>query len=131
MSKLVYGKGFNDRSRPTKVDGKNVKEYELWRQMLNRCYGEKYQDIQPTYKGCNVSDNFLNYAYFYDWCQQQIGFKSIDEKGRSWHLDKDILFTGNKIYSEDTCVFVPREINNFFTDRGNDRGDYPVGVSFH
>ena len=46
-------------------------------------------------------------------------------------MDKDILlFVGNKTYSETTCVFVPQEINKFFNECGNARGDYPVGVHF-
>jgi len=57
-------------------------------------------------------------------------FGKVDEKGRSWCLDKDLLIAGNKLYSEHTCVFVPNEINVFFTDRGNARGEYPVGVNF-
>ena len=99
--------------------------------MLERCFSEKLQTRYPTYKGCNVSDNFLNYSYFYDWCQEQIGFGNVDENGRSWCLDKDLLFVGNKTYSETACVFVPNEINVFFTDRGNARGEYPLGVSFY
>ena len=131
MSKLVWGVGFNDKTRPANVDGKSVKEYALWLNMLKRCFSEECQNKQPTYKGCNVSDNFLSYAFFYDWCHKQIGFKSVDENGSSWCLDKDLLFVDNKTYSETACVFVPQEINLFFIDRGNDRGEYPVGVSFH
>ena len=131
MSKLVYGVGVNDKTRTAFVDGKNVKEYVLWKDMLKRCFSEKYQTHRPTYIGCSVSDNFLNYSYFYDWCQEQIGFGNIDEKGCSWHLDKDLLFVGNKVYSENTCVFVPHEINSFFVDCGASRGDYPLGVDFH
>ena len=131
MGKLVFGVGFNDKTRPVFVDGKMAKEYGLWQDMLKRCFSEKSQTRYPTYKGCNVSDNFLNYSFFYDWCQEQIGFGKVDEKGRSWCLDKDLLFVGNKTYSETTCVFVPQEINKFFTDSGNARGEYPVGVSFN
>ena len=131
MSKLVYGKGFNDKTRPAKVGGKIVKEYDLWQSMLERCFGEKLQTRYPTYKGCNVSDNFLNYSFFYDWCQEQTGFGKVDDKGRCWQLDKDLLFIGNKTYSETTCVFVPQEINLFFNECGNARGEYPVGVCFH
>ena len=131
MSKLVYGVGFNDKTRPAKVDGKIVKEYDLWQSMLKRCFNENCQNKQPTYKGCNVSDNFLNYAYFYDWCHEQVGFGKVDDKGRYWQLDKGLLFVGNKTYSETACVFVPNEINLFFNNHGNARGEYPVGVSFY
>ena len=131
MSKLVCGVGFNDRTRPARVEGKLVKEYLLWADMLKRCFSEKYQTKFPTYKGCNVSDNFLNYSYFYDWCHKQIGFGKVDEKGRSWCLDKDLLIIGNKTYSETTCVFVPNEINVFFNEHGNARGEHPLGVNFH
>ena len=131
MSKLVYGVGFNDKIRPARIDGERVKEYALWEGMLRRCFSKKYQTLHPTYEGCNVSDNFLNYSFFYDWCQEQTGFGNIDEKGRSWCLDKDLLFVGNKTYSETTCVFVPQEINTFFTDCSNARGEYPVGVHFN
>ena len=70
MSKLVYGVAVNDKTKPTRVDCKKVKEYVLWQDMLARCFSEKYQTRFPTYKGCNVSDNFLNYSFFYDWCQE-------------------------------------------------------------
>ena len=131
MSKLVCGAGFNDKTRTVFVDGKKVKEYSLWQNMLERCFSEKLQTRYPTYKVCNVSDNFLNYSFFYDWCQEQIGFGKVDEKGRSWCLDKDLLFVGNKTYSETACVFVPQEINKFFNECGNTKGEYPLGVSFH
>lgn len=29
-----------------------------------------------------------------------------------WHLDKDILLKGNKVYSPETCAFVPAKINS-------------------
>ena len=131
MSKLVCGVGFNDKTRPAKVDGKIVKEYDLWQNMLRRCFDEKEQTRYPTYKGCSVSDNFLNYSFFYVWCHEQVGFGKVDDKGRSWCLDKDILFTGNKTYSETACVFVPQEINKFFNQYGNARGEYPLGVCFN
>ena len=130
MSKLVWGAGFNDKTRPCWVDGKHVKEYKLWQGMLERCFSEKLQTHRPTYKGCSVSDNFLHYSFFYDWCQEQIGFGKVDDKGRSWCLDKDLLFVGNKTYSETACVFVPQEINVFFIDCGAKRGEYPLCVCF-
>jgi hypothetical protein len=43
-------------------------------------------------------------------------------------LDKDLLVRGNKVYSPETCVFVSRQVNLFLIDRGNNRGEYKIGV---
>ena len=45
-------------------------------------------------------------------------------------LDKDILFKGNKVYSPETCAFVPHEINTLFVNRKACRGELPVGVYY-
>jgi hypothetical protein len=102
-----------------------TKEYRLWNNMINRCYNEKELSRNPTYKDCHVSENFKYYPYFKEWCNQQIGFGN-----EGWQLDKDILVKGNKVYSEDTCCFVPREINCLLVNRRLHRGEYPVGVSY-
>ena len=47
------------------------------------------------------------------------------------NLDKDILVKNNKIYSPNTCVFVPTNINTLFTKSNKSRGKYPIGVFFH
>ena len=44
-------------------------------------------------------------------------------------LDKDILYKGNKVYSRETCIFVPNRINVLFTKRDNSRGNCPIGVT--
>lgn len=124
--KLVHGMGINDRRYPTELEGKQTKAYLLWSSMLRRCYSRSYQDKQPTYIGCSVSDTFKHFSLFYDWCQNQIGF---DVEG--FDLDKDIIVPGNKIYSENTCAFVPYEINSFFNDTGTTRGEYPIGVYYN
>ena len=102
----VCGVGILGTKYPPKVNGVRTKEYELWCNMLKRCYSEVYKKQRPTYEGCKVSDNFKNYEYFYEWCNQQIGFGN-----QGWHLDKDLLTKGNKVYSEDSCIFIPSEIN--------------------
>lgn len=121
--KLICDNGFNDGKYSTRKDGVNIKEYKLWSNMLRRCYCVKFQKLQPTYIGCIMSKGFKSYSYFYDWCQKQAGFKNS-----GWHLDKDLLFKGNREYSEDTCVFLPREINNFLETRKSKRGKFLIGV---
>ena len=87
-------------------NGVKLKEYKLWRALLGRCYNTKTKNRSPSYAGCSVSDNFRYYPYFKEWCSRQIGF------GREgFELDKDVLVKGNKVYSENTCCFIPRELN--------------------
>lgn len=107
MYPSVYGVGITGEKIPV-VDGKRCKQRELWVRMLDRCYSKGKN--KPTYEGCSVSENFKYYPFFKEWCEKQIGF---DVKG--FALDKDILVKGNKVYSEDACVFVPQEINNILT----------------
>ena len=117
--------GFNDHKYSVnEINGKQRKSYGAWKNMIRRCFDSKLQEEYPTYKGCTISDSFLNFSYFHEWCEDQIGYK---EKG--FHLDKDILIKGNKLYSPETCCFVPHDINTQFTMSKSKRGELPVGVS--
>ena len=121
----VYGIGVFGIKYPSRVNGVKTKEYKLWHSMLVRCYSDTIKKKHPTYIGCEVSDNFKSYEYFYEWCQKQIGFGN-----KGWHLDKDLLVKGNRVYSEDSCVFLPQEVNTLLTKRTNSRGEYSIGVSW-
>ena len=66
---------------------------------------------------------FKSYEYFYEWCQNQIGFSN-----QGWHLDKDLWIKGNKVYSEDSCIFLPHEINSLLTKRTASKGKHLIGV---
>lgn len=126
IKKLVHGVGINDGIIPTYKNGKRLKEYEIWKSLLARCYSEYKHQIQPTYKDCIVSENFKNYSYFYEWCQNQTFFNK-----NNYELDKDILIRNNKIYHEDLCVFVPKFINSLFVNSKAKRGLHPIGVTWH
>ena len=109
----VLGIGIVGDKYPTKVDGKHTKEYSIWRGLFKRCYDEKFHKNNITYVECEVVSKFVYYDKFFDWCQNQIGF-GID----GFEIDKDLLVKGNKYYSEDFCVFLPKEINTALTKRG-------------
>jgi len=126
-SVLVCGIGFKGMVYPSKADGKTLKEYTLWLDMLKRCT-EKFQSKYPTYAGTTCSENFKSYTFFYEWCNKQKGFNLKDDNGKTWQLDKDLLVKGNKSYSEDTCIFIPQRVNLLLTKSNSIRGDNPIGV---
>lgn len=122
----ILGIAINDSDSPVSsiVDGRCVycPIYSMWKQMIYRCYNKTYLARQPTYIGCEVHADWLFLSKFKEWAE------SKDWEGG--HLDKDILFPGNKIYSPETCAFVSKGLNNFLTLRGRGRGKYMIGVSF-
>ena len=126
LSPSIYGIGVVGTKYLTYECGVQTKEYTLWKNMLERCYSDTYKKKHPTYKDCEVSENFKSFEYFYEWCHSQIGFSN-----KGWHLDKDLLTEGNKVYSENICVFIPSEINKVLVKREALRGEYLIGVSWH
>lgn len=120
----VYGIGINDSDSQvyTIKDGKKIPKiaYKHWFSMMSRCYG-KVKEKEPSYIGCVVCDEWLVYSNFKEWFDKNY----ID----GYHLDKDILVKGNKIYSPETCCFVPKEINNLLNKHSKDRGELPIGVT--
>ena len=125
--RLINGVGINDADYITQpiINGKQVAcpFYKRWRDMLDRCYSEKFQKRDVSYKGCTLEKEWLRFSSFKLWMQDQ------DWQGN--HLDKDILVSGNKHYSPKTCVFVSPEINQLLKDNKATRGEWPQGVSFH
>ena len=119
----VHDIGILGAKYPVSEDGRDTKEYTLWNNMLNRCYNDTYKNKNQTYTGCEASENFKSYEYFYEWCNEQIGFGN-----EGWQLDKDLLVKGNKVYSEDSCVFIPKEINSVLTNSTATRGEYLIGA---
>ena len=124
-SPSVFGVGVLGAKYSTRVNGVRTKQYGLWVNMLKRCYSDTHKKKYPTYQGCEVSNKFKSYEYFYEWCNKQIGFAND-----GWHLDKDLLIKGNKIYSENTCIFLPQEINKVLTKSTMSRGKHLIGVSW-
>ena len=125
-SPSVCGVGILGTKYPVKINGVITKEYDLWHSMLRRCYSDTSKKKHPAYEGCEVSENFKSYEYFYEWCHKQIGFGN-----EGWQLDKDLLIKGNKVYNENVCVFIPQEINSMLVKCTASRGEHLIGVSWN
>ena len=115
--------GYLGEGKYTVMESNNIKTdaFIKWMSMLNRCYSGKY----TTYEDCYVCDEWLNYQNFAEW--YELNYYEIN--GEIMCLDKDILIKHNKMYSPDTCVFVPSRINNLFIKSNRIRGNLPIGVT--
>ena len=116
----VFEIGINDMPGMTEINGKRAGFYNTWKGMLRRCYSAKYQDGHPTYRGRSVCDEWLTLSNFKVWHDANYH--------AGWALDKDIMIEGSKVYSPETCKFVPGYINSVILDAGAARGDLPMGV---
>lgn len=118
----VFGVGINDVYDDTFTNPK-PKYYNTWKGVLDRCYSPRTHQTHPTYINCSVSKEWIYLSNFREWFNQNY----IE----GYHLDKDLLFPGNKVYGPDTCLFIPRNINGLFVFRNSKRGEYPLGLYFH
>lgn len=121
----VEGVGLLDVDFVTRISGSRVWQLELWRGMLKRCFSKHTHIKNPTYVDVTVCDEWLSFGNFLEWLNKEVGYKG---KPIGFELDKDILAIGNKVYSEDTCCFVPPQINSLFCATGAKRGKCPIGV---
>jgi len=127
IRKPLYNLGINDADYVVqpRINGKkiNCPYYKTWVDMLTRCYSEKFHANNQSYIDCTVAKEWHLFSNFHKWMEKQ-----------DWNhkeLDKDILMPGNKIYSPETCVFVPASLNNLLLHAKSKKRKYPVGVEFN
>lgn len=122
----VRGVGFFGVGPHTAKSGDTTtKEYSHWASMLTRCYYAGYHERFPTYIGCSVDSQWHNFQEFAEWCQWQVGFNDTKSV-----LDKDLIVPNNKVYSPDTCVFLPAKLNNLIVTQIKPGKNVPAGISF-
>ena len=125
FDKTIFGVGYlGDGEYEAWVNGEPTVEYYIWKQILCRCYNENKKEKYGTYyevsEMCNEWLNFQNFAQWYS--------KHKYERDGRLHVDKDIKYPGNKLYSPYHCILVPQRINMLFSNKRNKRG-LPNGIT--
>lgn len=126
----VFGVGVIGVKYPVWADGKMIREYIMWRGMLERCFSERFKNKHQSYKDAICCDEWLLYESFYEWLHNQENFDKWND-GNRFALDKDILIKGNKFYYPKGCCLVPINVNSLFTKSNAIRGIEPIGVKKH
>ena len=120
----ICGVGYYGNALPKRSCPKIERAYNVWSKMLSRCYDARIKQAK-NYSDCSVSEYFASFEHFSTWYLSQVGSDQ-----NNWQLDKDLLYKGNRVYSEDTCCFVPPEINTLLT-RYTKNSDTCKGVYYN
>lgn len=118
------GTAINDKASVVGIDLDTLEKlYKLWFGILVRIHPKQWEKRSPTYRGCTLGDGFNRFSDFAKWAVKQIGFDVP-----RFQIDKDLLSNGSKVYSPDTCVFVPHQINSLMLWPKSTRCGLPPGV---
>lgn len=121
----VRGWGVNDYDGLVKIDGVFIESYSRWCGILERCLCAKREEKYPAYSDCSVCEEWKYFSNFKEWFDNP-------ENGHidGYHIDKDLFSNGSKIYSPETCCFLPAEINSALIKNKRIKGEYPTGVQY-
>lgn len=125
--KSVYGVGYLGVGEyKSKHNKKQTVVYRTWSAIMSRCYNEKSLKKHPSYIGCTVCEEWLNFQNFGKWFEENFNPKTM----QGWNVDKDILVKGNKIYSPEYCMIIPKILNNSFVSTSKKK-EGTVGVNYY
>lgn len=100
----VCGEGYLGERYLSQKNNKKTKEYRVWENIITRCYCKDKN--RKAYEDCTVSESWKNYSNFYTWYNN-----NSYQCRECLEVDKDIFGNNSKIYSEETCILIPRNIN--------------------
>ena len=98
--------------------------YVKWTAMKRRVCAIEYKTNHPTYEQATCSGDWLRFSKFKAWMEKQ--------PWEGMELDKDIIVPGNKLYSPETCCFIPQKLNFIFRDFSRKVANFgaPMGVTY-
>ena len=96
---------------------RDIKEYRIWAGMIERACCE-HTEKELSYNDVTIDERWLRFDYFYEdvkeipnyimWKRFQQEYPNVKN---IFELDKDFLIKGNKNYSKEACIFLPKFIN--------------------
>lgn len=126
-AKTCFGVGFiGEGIFNSSIKNEHIGIYRIWSGMMSRGYSENWKGLKPTYADVVVCEEWHNLQVFGEWILNHPFY------GLGYHLDKDLLFKGNRLYSPNTCTLIPDEINIIFKSYNvkNRKVDLPRCVDY-
>lgn len=118
----VTGRGVsNDVEFYTSYKNNGVKithpAYSTWLHIIKKC-----RTINGKFNNCEIHKDWLSLKLF------SIDFKSMYRDG--FCINKDLILCSNKIYSKDTCVFIPKSIHSWIYTKNKGGKCSLLGVTY-
>ena len=115
---LIYGYGINDSLyKPLEVKYHRNEDEKIKREVVFSCYIFKSWKwmlrrvfIDKGYEDCKIQEDWLLFSNYFNWYVQ-----NIPNSNQNYVIDKDLLSNGRSCYSENTCLFVPKRINDIIS----------------
>lgn len=126
--RTVYGIGYFGVGDYSWLSDQRI--YDAWKDMLRRCYDpyKLNENRYAEYRDCFVCDSWKNFQNFAKWYDENY----YEVPNESMQVDKDILNNGSKLYSPETCLIVPKRINQLFIGVNLIKDDgLPIGCSIN
>ena len=111
LRKTIAGVGFigeGPHSTGTGSKHGSSQLYNIWNNMISRCYDPNDKNYN-TYKDCSVCEEWHNFQNYATWFECN---KPKDYSSDLYHVDKDLLVPGNRIYSPEFCQFISSRENS-------------------
>lgn len=117
--------GFLGSGKYNSVKNKNI--YVKWSSMIERAYSKNFKKSNKAYESVTVCEEWHNFQNFAEWYENNYP-KNVENI--KLHLDKDLMQIGveSKIYSPETCVFLPQKINSFIASLNKKNRTDRIGV---
>lgn len=111
---ILYGFGIDDTDyqKERRIYSGNTSKviwycetFSRWRNMVKRCYS----GTDKSYIGVTICEEWKYFSNYKSW------FEIQPKPDCEYDVDKDILQGLSRTYSPDTCVILPRRINQFLS----------------
>lgn len=86
------------------VEGKQTPAYKKWNSIKNRLQAP-HKRGNASYHHCTLSEEWKDFQNFAKWYYENFV--------EGWVIDKDLLSSGVKTYSSETCCFIPPKLNGY------------------
>ena len=121
----VFGKGFMGvgKYRASSAPSRQSPAYKAWVGLIRRTYEPSYLSSGRNIYGSTVCEEWHNFQNFAEWF-----YNEPNSDNPEFRLDKGMRVWGGRLYSPETCSYVPKCFHVWMTTKPRVSRELPRGV---